>query len=61
MSPGLQLKDIATTEPKENTKYRIYNSFGVDPEGRKVEFQHFLHRVPEISDGAPSPESNLEV
>ena len=45
-----KLKDIATTEPKENTKYRIYNFFGVDPEGRKVEFQHFLHPLPPIHD-----------
>ena len=45
------LRDVATTEPKENAKYRIYNFFGVDPEGRKVEFQHFLHPVPRISDG----------
>ena len=44
-----QLKDIATTQPKENSTYRIYNFFGVDPEGRKVEFQHFLHPVPEIT------------
>jgi len=44
-----KLRDIATTEPKENPRYRIYNFFGVDPEGRKVEFQHFLHPVPEIS------------
>ena len=45
-----KLRDITTTEPKENPKYRIYNFFGVDPEGRKVEFQHFLHPVPRISD-----------
>jgi hypothetical protein len=44
-----KLRDIATTEPKENSKYRIYNFFGVDPEGRKVEFQHFLHPIPPIS------------
>ncbi len=43
-----RLKDIATTRPKENPTYRIYNFFGVDPEGRKVEFQHFLHPIPEI-------------
>jgi hypothetical protein len=45
-----RLTDIATTEPMENTKYRIYNFFGADPEGRKVEFQHFLHPLPPISD-----------
>ena len=44
-----RLRDIATGEPRENTRYRIYNFFGVDPEGRKVEFQHFLHPVPAIA------------
>ncbi len=44
------LADIATTEPKQNERYRIYNFFGVDPEGRRVEFQHFLDPIPEISD-----------
>lgn len=43
------LGDIATTGPRENTKYRIYHFFGVDPEGRTVEFRHFLHPVPPIS------------
>jgi len=46
-----KLRDIATTEPRENTKHRIYDFFGVDPEGRKMEFQHFLHPTPEIFDG----------
>jgi len=44
-----RLRDIATGEPRENTRYQIYNFFGVDPEGRKVEFQHFLHPVPAIA------------
>ncbi len=46
-----KLKDSATTSPKENAKYRIYNFFGVDPEGRKVEFQCFLHPVLPMSEG----------
>jgi hypothetical protein len=46
-----KLSDIATTELKENAKYRIYNFFGADPEGRKVEFQCFLHPLPPITDG----------
>ena len=45
-----KLRDIAITQPKENPEYRIYNFFGLDPEGRQVEFQHFLHPVPAISD-----------
>ena len=44
-----KLKDIATTEPKENTKYKIYNFYGKDPEGRNVEFQCFLHPLPDIA------------
>lgn len=45
-----KLKDMATSEPKENPTYRIYNFFGLDPEGRKIEFQHFLHPIPPVSD-----------
>lgn len=45
-----RVRDIASTEPRENSKYRIYNFFAVDPEGRKLEFQHFLHPVPPITD-----------
>jgi len=41
-----KLKDIATTQPRENEKYQIYNFFGRDPEGRKIEFQQFLHPIP---------------
>jgi len=44
----VKLQDVATAEPRENTKYRIYNFFGVDPDGRKIEFQCFLHEVPPI-------------
>ncbi len=35
--------DIAITELKENERYRIYNFFAKDPEGRSIEFQTFLH------------------
>jgi len=40
-----QLQDIAAAPPKENSKYRIYHFFAKDPEGRALEFQHFLHPV----------------
>ena len=40
-----RLKDLSTTEPRENERYRIYNFFAQDPEGRKMEFQVFLHPV----------------
>ena len=43
-----KLSDRATTQPRENTKYQIYNLFGTDPEGRKIEFQTFLHDVPPV-------------
>jgi len=43
-----KLADTATAEPRENTKYRIYNFFGEDPEGRKIEIQCFLHDLPPI-------------
>lgn len=41
-----RLEYLATTEPKENTKYKIYNFFAKDPEGRNIEFQTFLHPLP---------------
>jgi hypothetical protein len=44
-----RLRDLATGEPKENPKYGIYHFFGVDPEGRKIEFQQFLHPVPSMT------------
>lgn len=33
------------SQPRENTKFRIYNFFAKDPEGRKLEFQAFLHDI----------------
>ena len=44
------LRDVATGAPKENPKYQIYHFFGTDPEGRKIEFQKFLHPVPPVTD-----------
>ncbi|MEW5827111.1 MAG: VOC family protein [Candidatus Bipolaricaulota bacterium] len=44
-----RLRDVATGEPLENLKYRIYHFFARDPEGRKIEFQQFLHGVPPVS------------
>lgn len=41
-----KLKSIAITSPKENEKYKIYNFFAKDPEGRTIEFQTFLHDLP---------------
>ena len=41
------LSDVATSEPKENATYRIYNFFGVDPDGRRFEVQAFLHEIPD--------------
>jgi hypothetical protein len=38
-----RFKDIATGPPRENPRYRIYQFFAKDPEGRSLEFQYFLH------------------
>lgn len=38
-----KLKDIADAPPRANDIYRIYQFFAIDPEGRKLEFQAFLH------------------
>lgn len=40
------LADRATTEPAENSRYRIYNFYAEDPEKRRIEFQCFLHELP---------------
>jgi hypothetical protein len=40
-----RLIDIATTRPKINEKYNIYQFFAQDPEGRALEFQYFLQPV----------------
>ncbi len=33
------------TEPAVNERYRIYNFFARDPDGRRIEFQTFLHPI----------------
>jgi len=40
-----KLQDIATTMPLENHTYKIYQFYAVDPEGRTLEFQSFLHEI----------------
>ncbi len=40
-----ELRDISTTQPKENDAYGIYNFFACDPEGRSIECQCFLHPI----------------
>jgi hypothetical protein len=40
-----KLEARAETRPRVNEKYRIYNFFAKDPEGRNIEFQAFLHPV----------------
>lgn len=40
-----RFRDTARAAPQENPKYRIYNFFARDPEGRSIEFQTFLHTV----------------
>ena len=39
---------LNTTVPAENSKYKIYNFFAKDVEGRNIEFQTFLHELPPI-------------
>jgi len=38
-----KLKDTADAKPRDNERYSIYQFFAADPEGRKLEFQAFLH------------------
>jgi nitroreductase len=44
-------KGTAESPPKVNEKYRIYNFFARDPEGRRTEFQAFLHPVTMLPGG----------
>lgn len=41
-----KLNHLADTPPMKNTKYRIYHFYARDPEGRRIEFQVFLHDLP---------------
>jgi hypothetical protein len=41
------LADVATDDPRVNEAYDIYQFFAEDPEGRTLEFQTFLHDLPE--------------
>jgi len=43
-----QLTDVAEAPPRENPKYRIYQFFARDPEGRALEFQHFDEGAPPL-------------
>ena len=40
------LKAEATTAPRTNNRYQIYNFFALDPDNRRIEFQCFLHELP---------------
>lgn len=40
-----QFKDIAVGPPSVYQKYRIYQFFAKDPEGRNIEFQSFLDKI----------------
>lgn len=42
-----RLGDRALAPPRENERYRIYNFFATDPDGRKLECQVFLHELPD--------------
>ena len=40
-----KLSDKAVSKPIMNEKYRIYQFYAKDPEGRDIEFQTFLHKI----------------
>jgi hypothetical protein len=40
-----KFRAMAIDVPKENQKYRIYHFYARDPDGRSIEFQHFLHPI----------------
>ena len=43
-----KFKNTSVEKPVENLKYKIYHFFAKDPEGRMIEFQHFLNPVKNI-------------
>ncbi len=56
-----RFQEVATTEPKSNERYRIYNFFAKDPEGRTMEFQTFLHPLEPYLDGVELLETRRSV
>jgi hypothetical protein len=48
-----KLQDVADGKPRYNERYRIYQFFAKDPEGRDLEFQAFLHPLKEVSSAVP--------
>ncbi|MFO8109697.1 MAG: nitroreductase family protein [Thermoplasmata archaeon] len=46
-----RFKDTADKPPSINERYNIYNFFAMDPEGRTLEFQTFLHGLFPYLDG----------
>jgi nitroreductase len=46
-----RFKDIAYSKPSMSDKYKIYQFFAHDPEGRAIEFQYFDHPVDRYHDG----------
>ncbi len=41
-----RLQGCASSEPRHNQRYRIYNFFARDPDSRRIEFQCLLHQLP---------------
>eukprot|EP00573_Skeletonema_grethae_P008999 CAMPEP_0201694644 /NCGR_PEP_ID=MMETSP0578-20130828/6832_1 /ASSEMBLY_ACC=CAM_ASM_000663 /TAXON_ID=267565 /ORGANISM="Skeletonema grethea, Strain CCMP 1804" /LENGTH=147 /DNA_ID=CAMNT_0048180347 /DNA_START=82 /DNA_END=525 /DNA_ORIENTATION=+ len=48
-----KLQHIADGKPRHNGRYKIYQFFAKDPEGRDLEFQAFLHPLKEVSSAVP--------
>jgi catechol 2,3-dioxygenase-like lactoylglutathione lyase family enzyme len=42
-----RLSDRADGEPRVNPRFRIYHFYATDPDERRIEFQCFLHKLPE--------------
>jgi hypothetical protein len=42
------MKTTADAAPRENKTYKIYQFFAKDPEERTLEFQYFMHPLPDI-------------
>ena len=48
------LRETADDAPRNNERYKIYQFFARDPEGRALEFQAFLHPLDIVSSAVGS-------
>ncbi len=43
-----RLEDVAESEPRDNSNYRIYHFYAKDPDDRPIEFQYFWDEIEDL-------------